>query len=271
MKFLLKLCLLLTLALASSVQLAWAGQETAAGAKPAPKSVHLSGKVLETMDGGGYTYVLLKNGSEKVWVAAPLTKLKVGQDVKLRSGYEFKNFHSKALNRSFDKLIFSAGVVDQDIKLSPQAIKMAHETAGKDGKQAAAPAPAAVATAKKDTPPPPSSKPLPVSMKKIPKAKGPNGYTIAQLYAKRAKLEKKPVLVTGKVVKVTTRILKRNWIHLKDGSGSDGKKNNDIVVTTKDLAKEGDVITVKGTLYNRVDFGSGYRYELIIQDGSIVK
>jgi len=146
---------------------------------------------------------------------------------------------------------------------------MAHETAGKDAKQAASPV--ATASAKNDTPPPPSSKPLPVSLKKIPKAKGPNGYTIAQLYAKRAKLEKKPVLVTGKVVKVTTRILKRNWIHLKDGSGSEGKKNNDIVVTTKDLAKEGDVITVKGTLYNRVDFGSGYRYELIIQDGSVVK
>jgi hypothetical protein len=263
-------CLLLTLATLAVGHQASAGSEATPGAaaKPAPKAVALSGKVLETMDGGGYTYLLLKNGADKVWVAVPLFKAKVGQELTLRPGYEFKNFNSKGLNRTFDRVIFSAGVVDQDIQLSPSALKMAHEGA-KTPPSAAAAAPAkpsATGTLKNN-----AGKKVPLSIQQVAKAKGPNSYTIAQLYAKRDKLEKKPIVVRGKVVKVSSRIMKRNWIHIKDGSGSESKKNNDIVVTSVDLPEEGDVITVKGTLYNRIDFGSGYRFELMVQDAKIKK
>jgi len=273
MKVLLQLCLVLTVAVVSCGHSAWAGAEsTGAAAKAAPKAIELSGKVMETQDGGGYTYVLLKTSSETVWVAIPLMKVKVGQELKLLPGYEFKNFNSKALNRRFDRLIFSGGVANQELKLSPSALKMAHkgvqEAPATKGAAPSAAAPAASAS-NATTPPPIKSNPLPVSVQRITKAKGPNAYTVAQLYTNRGKLEKKPVVVRGRVVKVTTRIMKRNWIHIKDGSGSEAKKNNDIVVTSKDLPKEGDLVTVKGTLYNRLDFGSGYRYELIIQDARI--
>jgi hypothetical protein len=108
-----------------------------------------------------------------------------------------------------------------------------------------------------------------VSIEQVAKAKGPNAYTIAQLYAKKGKLEKKPIVVRGRVIKVTTRILKRNWIHLADGSGTAAKKNNDLILTTHDLPKEGDLVTVRGTLYNNIDFGSGYRYSLIVQEAQV--
>jgi hypothetical protein len=259
------LCLFLALAVLPVGHEACAGTDTspAAAAKPAPQAIPLSGKVMETMDGGGYTYVLLKNGDDKVWVAIPLMKVSVGQELTLAPGYEFKNFNSKGLNRKFDRVIFSAGVVNQQVKLSPSALKMAHEGVPNGPKvappaQTAAPAPKATASG------PRADKPA-LNIEQIAKAKGRNSYTIAQLYAKKTKLEKKPVVVRGRVVKVSPRILKRNWIHIQDGSGTEAKKNNNLIITSKDLPKVGDLVTVKGTLYNNMDFGSGYRYGLLIE------
>lgn len=70
----------------------------------------LSGKVVETMDAGGYTYMALEKNGITTWVAAPVTKVSVGQQIKLLPGAEMSNFSSKALNRSFDKIVFSGGV-----------------------------------------------------------------------------------------------------------------------------------------------------------------
>ena len=250
--------LLLALAIMAVGHEAYAAGETAPGAaaKPAPKEVPLSGKVLETMDGGGYTYILLKNGNEKIWVAAPLMKVTVGQELALMPGFEMKNFTSKGLNRKFDKVVFTAGPANKEVKLSPAAIKMAHQGVPQEAPKTQAPQTSQ--NTKVD-------KPVPVSMERITKAKGPNAYTIAQLYAKKTKLEKKPVAVRGRVVKVSPRILKRNWVHIQDGTGTEAKKNNNLIITTKDLPKVGDLVTARGTLYNNMDFGSGYRYGLLIE------
>ena len=70
----------------------------------------LSGKVVETMDGGGYTYVLLEQGGKQTWAAIPATKVAVGDELKLAGGAEMPGFHSKALNRTFDMIIFSGGL-----------------------------------------------------------------------------------------------------------------------------------------------------------------
>jgi hypothetical protein len=71
----------------------------------------LSGKVVETMDSGGYTYVNLENNGKRTWVAMPQTKVKVGQDLSCKPGMEMRNFTSKTLNRTFDSIIFSGGVL----------------------------------------------------------------------------------------------------------------------------------------------------------------
>jgi len=69
----------------------------------------LSGKVLETMDAGGYTYIHLDQAGKQIWVAAPVMKTKVGDEVSLMPGAEMYNFPSKTLNRTFDTIIFSGG------------------------------------------------------------------------------------------------------------------------------------------------------------------
>ena len=236
-----------------------------------PKAIPLSGKILETMDGGGYTYLRLKNGNDTVWVAAPLMKVAVGQELSLIPGFEMKNFTSKALNRKFDRVIFSAGVANEKIPLSPSAIKMLHQGVAPPAKEKAAQAPAAVTAA-------PPVKHVDIDMRRPPapikvgKAKGPNAHTVAELYAKNTKLERKVVVVRGRVVKVSTHIMKKNWYHIQDGTGSPKKKNNDVVVvSTSDLPHEGDLVTIKGTLFNNIDYGSGYKYQLIVLDAKITR
>ena len=100
----------------------------------------------------------------------------------------------------------------------------------------------------------------------VTKAIGPNGFTIAEVYAKSAQLDKKTVLIRGKVVKVASGIMKKNWIHLEDGTGSSAKGTHDLVCTTKESAKVGDIITVSGVLAKDRDFGSGYKYKVIIEN-----
>ncbi|MDR3580380.1 MAG: hypothetical protein P4L44_10495 [Oryzomonas sp.] len=69
----------------------------------------ISGKVVETMNSGGYTYVNLEKNGKKTWVAAPTMQVSVGQELKLTNGAVMTNFSSKSLNRTFDSIIFSGG------------------------------------------------------------------------------------------------------------------------------------------------------------------
>ena len=59
-----------------------------------------------------------------------------------------------------------------------------------------------------------------------------------------------------------------NWLHVRDGSGAEG--NNDLVVTTKAEVNVGDVVTVSGTLNTDKDFGSGYKYDVILEDATVI-
>lgn len=89
------------------------GGDPHAGLKPQeiqPGAGGHKGKVLETMDSGGYTYVLVDEKGQKVWVAVMQTKVKVGDTVEFPDSPPMINFQSKTLKRTFDKIIFSAGI-----------------------------------------------------------------------------------------------------------------------------------------------------------------
>ena len=205
----------------------------------------LSGKVVETMNAGGYTYVRLEKNGKKTWVAVPEMKVSVGQQMAFQPGQEMKNFTSKTLNRTFDSIIFSGGPA------VPQQ--------GTGDRTASAKAPgskaAVVASNEKFT---------------VEKAGGPDAYTVGEIYAKRASLDKKTAVVRGKVVKVSKAIMGKNWIHIQDGTGNSGKGTHDLVVTTtSDTAAVGDAVTVKGTIYKDKDFGAGYKYDVIMEEATI--
>ncbi|MBI3038032.1 hypothetical protein HYY75_03120, partial [bacterium] len=73
------------------------------------------GTIVETMDSGGYTYAKIDTGKEKVWVAAPQQKVKIGEKVQVPECAPMKNFHSKTMNRDFEMIYFSPGFKSENV------------------------------------------------------------------------------------------------------------------------------------------------------------
>lgn len=223
------------------------GHSMMGGAVTAPDGAQLnpSGKVVETMDGGGYSYANLESKGVKTWVAYPTQETRVGETLSFRGCMTMPGFESKALKRKFDNILFCS---------APE---------GKTTAAAAKAAPAKKSPAAKGAK---SNQPIKVS-----KASGANAYTVEEIFAKRAALNGKQVVVQGQVVKVASGIMNRNWIHLQDGSGSESKKTNDLVVTSEEEPEVGAVVTFTGTLAKDKDFGGGYKYNAIIEKGRTKK
>ena len=106
---------------------------------------------------------------------------------------------------------------------------------------------------------------------KVPKATGPDARTVAEIVAKGSELKDKTVAVRGKVVKYTPGVLGKNWVHLQDGSGSASDGTNDVLVTTKDETKIGDVVLARGTVRTDVNLGSGYAYKVLVEEAKLQK
>jgi len=218
-----------------------AEQKPAAAAAPTAPAAGKSGKVIETMNAGGYTYVQVDTGSEKLWAAAPEFKVKVGDAVAVPQGMPMANYESKTLKRTFDVVYFVdaimvGGAQPQSAAASPNAMPQGH------------PPVAAQATEK-------------ISGIKV------ADKTVADLFAEKDKLAGKQVNIRGKVVKFSPEIMGKNWIHLQDGTGKEGA--NDLTVTTKLMAKVGDTVLISGPVSVGKDFGYGYKYEVIIEDAQV--
>jgi hypothetical protein len=154
------------------------------------------------------------------------------------------NFESKSLKRVFKTIIFSDGVLGAPTETVNNAVgnPMARTTTAKETKIA------------------------------ISKATGSNALTIESLYSNRSKLDKQKVSIKGKVVKVTSGIMGKDWIHLQDGTGSQANGNFDLTCTTnEDLPRVGDIVTVTGIVAKDRDFGAGYFYSVILEDAKLKK
>ncbi|MBK7793613.1 MAG: nucleotide-binding protein [Betaproteobacteria bacterium] len=216
--------------------------------KPVPAasaSASVSGKVLEVKDVDNYTYLRLKTRDGEVWAAVSRAPVKTGADVTIVDANVMQNFESRTLNRKFDRIVFGS--------LAGSGATAA--TAGGDlGALHAGVA-----------------RPAETGDIKVAKATGPDARTVAEVVTRRAELKDKPALVRGKVVKFTPAVMGKNWIHLRDGTGSAADGSNDVVVTTRDETKVGDVVLVKGVVRTDRDLGSGYSYKVLIEEASLQK
>jgi hypothetical protein len=216
--------------------LAWAG--------PVGEGAPLKGRVLETADGGAYIYLRLDTPQGEIWAATTKQAIAKGAQIVIHDPMLMTNFQSKALNRSFDQIVFASAVsVEGQSETMATQMKAAHRGA---------------ATETAD---------LPVG--KIGKASGAEGRTVAEVHAQKAKLAGKPVVVRGKVVKFSQNILGRNWIHLRDGTGVVANGDNDLLVTTDQVAKVGDVVVTRGVVRTEADFGSGYSYAVVLEKATL--
>ncbi len=115
-----------------------------------------------------------------------------------------------------------------------------------------------------------STPPVPYGgMTSVEKARGPNAWSVEEIHARRSELDRKTVVIRAKVVKISRQIMGRNWIHLRDGSGKPDEGTHNIVATSTDAPEVGDIVTATGTLAKDRDFGSGYRYKVIVEDAQV--
>ena len=214
-----------------------------------------SGKVVETMDAAGYTYVCVDNGKEKVWAAAPAFAVKVGDEVMVPEGMAMHNYHSQSMNRDFDVVYFV------------EAILNASNPVGGASSMGGTPATGNMQMPKGHPAVSGSKAPQGVDLSNIPKAE--NGLTIVEIYTGKADLADKTVTLRGKVVKYSPQIMGVNWIHIQDGSGDQEAGTHDLTVTSQAEVNVGDTVVVSGPLTLDKDFGYGYKYDLIMENANV--
>lgn len=209
-------------------------------AGPADPQSALSGKVKETLDAGTYTYVLIATKKGDQWAAIVKTALKKGAEVEVLQETVMENFESKTLGRKFDRVVF--GVLESAPPAGGPHAGMTARAQSHEG-----------------------------PVKPVAKAEGPEGRTVAEVFAQKTGLSGKTVLVRGRVVKYSANILGSNWLHLRDGSGSSKEKNDDIAVATEDAAAIGDVVSVRGNVVLDKNLGAGYVYPVLLDKARIAK
>ncbi|HQZ15646.1 MAG TPA: nucleotide-binding protein [Vicinamibacteria bacterium] len=220
-----------------------------------PDETAVTGTVAETFDAGPYTYLRLTTASGDVWAAVNEAKLKVGTEVTVGNAIWMANFESKTLNRKFDRILFGS-LMNEGDAAAAAALPPGHPPTA-----AAAQAPSGGAPAKAAD----------QADVKVDKAPGKDAKTVAEIHANKAALKGVEVVVRGRVVKFNPEIMGRNWLHLRDGSGSADKQDNDITVTTSEVFAKGDIVTIRGKVVLDQDFTAGYAYPVMIEGAKAVK
>ena len=196
-------------------------------------------KVKEIEQVPNYTYLLVKGKGPAYWIAVSSTEIQVGESITYQGGMPMENFHSKELDRTFEKVLFLDGLEESQ---ASNTDKMLGTSQGSD-----------VKSDRLET--------------KIEREAGV--VSIAELFADPSAYEGKTIRVKGEVAKFNSNIMERNWVHLQDGTEFEGKY--DLTVTSQEDFQVGQVVTIEGIVALNRDFGYGYNYEILLEKASLSK
>jgi hypothetical protein len=200
-------------------------------AKALPPGFH-GVSVTEIIQTSSYTYLQVEENNTKFWIAVVKREAKPGDSIYYSQAYEMKDFVSKELGRTFPSVFFVQDPVESLVSqvstepLTPKKVELKRWS-----------------EVTVDTP------------------KG--GITIAELYKNPGNYSGKSVIIRGTIVKYNPQIMNKNWVHIQDGTENEGKF--DLTVTTSDSLVVGTQATFKGIIALNKDFGSGYFYEVIME------
>jgi hypothetical protein len=198
----------------------------------------------EVLPASRYVYLKVIEGGEQFWIATSKKEIKVGDTYFYKGGLLKTNFESKEHNRVFDKIYLVTNLVPKDHgdktgSLADAATKTEETQVGKTT--------------------------IPTHTSEVIEHKG--SVKIADIVANPKKFEGKTVQISGKCVKINPGIMNRNWIHLQDGS----KDNYDLVLTSDTFVAEGTIVTMRAMVALNRDYGAGYKYDLILEDGTLIE
>lgn len=190
--------------------------------------------ITDVIQTSNYSYLKLKEGNQEYWSAVPSFDAKVGQTYYYTQGMEMRDFKSKELNRTFNSIWFIGELSDKPIAAKkPQTLT----TTGRQTVD---------------------------RVKDISVKPAEGGVTISALLSGKSQFANKKVKIRGQVVKFSPDIMNKNWVHIQDGTEASGQY--DLVITTRDVVKVGDIVTFEGQIAVDKDFGYGYKYDILMED-----
>ncbi len=190
--------------------------------------------VSEVIQTSNYTYLQVQENDAKFWIAVVSREAKPGDSVYYSKASEMKNFSSRELGRTFPSIFFVDDPTDKFIPiaatpqdLTPKKVKI-------------------------------------VRWSEISVETPKGGISIAELYKNKNSYAGKTVIIRGKVVRYNHEVMQKNWVHIQDGT--DFSDKFDLTVTTMDSLAVGSTATFKGIIRLDKDFGSGYFYDVIMEE-----
>jgi hypothetical protein len=208
-------------------------------AERAPQDKALNGEVRkvlvhEVLDGGRYLFLDAQEMTgARYWIATAPGDFVAGGTYQFSRGLYKTGYRSDVLDRTFDDLYLVSDI----------------------GPIGGAPAAA------------PAGNPHGTSPKPARHVLAEGALPIAEVVDRAQELAGTMVRVTGVVTKVNPDIMNRNWIHLQDGS----RNAFDFVVTTAQPLPVGHTVTLEGVLSVDRDFGAGYKYDVILENGQTIR
>jgi len=224
-------------------------------AMPTQKTPIFYGKVLEIKPAMGYKYLKIQEQGKQTWVAIANAPVAVGDKIGFDKKTMMKDFESKTLKQKFKEIYFASDVYLPQKSTGPKSMKDMLGLNPKTKDPHAGMGRGMTSEPEVETPARPFVK--------------KDAYTVEEIHMWRKDLKDQNITLEGTVFKVSRGIMKRDWVHIGDGSGNEQKLTDDLVFTAPSTTiKSGDKVSATGKIAVDKDFGYGYFYKVIIEDAS---
>jgi uncharacterized protein YcfL len=191
--------------------------------------------VVEVLQAERYTYMKVKEKLNEFWIATSKLDAKIGESYFYQGGLMKTNFESVEHERVFDVIYLVSKIINAS----------AHPGGSMETEH---------------------NHPQEIVAAAIPNVK--NALKLADLIDHKEKYQGKNITVAGTIVKANYGIMNKNWYHLQDGTKLDGKLC-DFTITSDENIPLGAPAVFDGILVLNKNFGAGYVYDLIMENGVI--
>ena len=194
-------------------------------------------RVVKVTPGEKYQFAEVREGDKTYWIASTARNIRAGETYFYNEALVRTQFESAELQTVFDTLLLVTRLVPEGKQgeLKPPQNLSAPEEAEESQNEAET-------------------------------AQDPVLVSLATLLQNPEPYENQWVEISGTCVKVNPGIMNRNWVHLK-AAGEDGGQ---VVVTTQDEVEVGEMVRMQAVVKRNRDFGSGYRYDLLLEEGRLI-
>jgi hypothetical protein len=184
--------------------------------------------VTDVIQATNYSYVQGRHDGSDIWLAILKGDIEVGKTYYYGRTMEMKNFKSKDLDRTFERIYFLEGLYEDPSGRIGAGMNVPNDAMHHGNTD------------------------MSEKRQEIIIPKDADVTLIGDLYVNKQDLAGQKVIVKGLVTKFNPQIMDRNWVHIQDGSGDNS--SFDLTVTTLDNVRVGSIVKFEGILVTDKDF-----------------